>query len=223
MNKGDILSISYTAKVLDTGRVFNTTDMGTAKQAGIYNENTRYGDLPIVVGSDELLKGIDNALLEMKVGEERVLQLKPAEAFGERRTELVRVLPLQEFKKRGMAPFPGLVIDANGLYGRVQSVSGGRVRVDFNPEYAGKIVEYKVKVVKKLEKAEEQLQALAEKYLPMKNAKVETKFANGVAEIKLPANAVADVAELKQALAKQLQAAVQGVKEVRFVESFQRE
>jgi len=126
------------------------------------------------------VKGLEETLREMNVGEKRHVRLAPEKAFGQRRRELVAVVPLQEFRQRKIMPVSGLVIEIDGRYGKVQTVSGGRVRVDFNSDLAGKEVEYDVKVEKELKTAEEQVQALAEKYFayaPSVKAKVAGKKA----------------------------------------------
>ena len=53
-----------------------------------------------------------------------------------------------EFKKQGMKPEVGMAITSDGTTGIIRSVSGGRVRVDFNHELAGKNLEYDIKVIK---------------------------------------------------------------------------
>ena len=58
----------------------------------------------------------------------------------------------------------GLVIEMNGRQGRVQSVSGGRVRVDFNSPLAGKEIEYEVEVKEKITGDQKKAESLFEKY-----------------------------------------------------------
>jgi hypothetical protein len=74
----------------------------------------------------------------------------------------VKVVPLKEFKKQGMKPAPGMMFEADGRVGKVQSVSGGRVRIDFNYGLAGKALEYEVNVEEKINKTEEKIRLLLE-------------------------------------------------------------
>jgi FKBP-type peptidyl-prolyl cis-trans isomerase 2 len=46
-----------------------------------------------------------------------------------------------------MTPYPGMIVSVNRLRGKVLSVSGGRVRVDFNHPLAGKTLRFDVEVV----------------------------------------------------------------------------
>ena len=122
----------------------------------------------VIAGTRELLPGLDDALLHMKEGETKEIELSPEHAFGNRNAQLIKVLPLNEFKKNNIPSVPGTMVNANDMMGRVQSVSGGRVRVDFNPELAGKTVHYTIKIVKHYTEEKEQLQALTDKMFPGK-------------------------------------------------------
>lgn len=163
MNKGDILKFDYTACLKETGKVFETTIEGVAKEKEISKEGKSYGPVTVWLGEDEILAGIEEALLKLKEGEEKDFTLPPEKAFGQRNPELVRVVPLQQFKKQGIQPVPGMTFTIEGRTARIQSVSGGRVRVDFNPEFAGRVVVYKIKVVKAAKTNEEKAAYLFER------------------------------------------------------------
>ncbi len=163
MHAGDIISIEFTGRETSSGKVFDTTDKKVAEKEGLETEGREYGPVVIVAGNGEVLRGIDEALLHMKVGESKKLELSPEKAFGNRNAQLIKVLPLSDFKKNNVPAVPGTVVNANDMMGKVQSVSGGRVRVDFNPDLAGKTVEYDLKIIKHFTEEKEQLQALTDK------------------------------------------------------------
>ncbi|MBM3282206.1 MAG: peptidylprolyl isomerase [Candidatus Diapherotrites archaeon] len=163
MKKGDLISIEFTGREKSTGKVFDTTQKEVAEKEGLSTEGREYGPVSVVAGNGEVLPGLDNALVEMKVGEKKKIELTPEMAFGNRHAQLVKVLPLSEFKKNNIPPVPGTWINANEMMGKVQSVSGGRVRVDFNPELAGKEVEYELKILKHFTDEKEMLDVLTNK------------------------------------------------------------
>ena len=74
--------------------------------------------------------------------------------FGKRKPELIRLVKISEFRKRGINPIPGLIVNINGFPAVILSVSGGRVLVDFNNPLAGKKIKIVVKDIKKLDKKE---------------------------------------------------------------------
>lgn len=179
-SEGEVILVSYTARDRDSGRVHDTTSEKEAKEAGIWNQEREYRPLPVVFGQGNVFEKLENELKGMGVGESKKVLMEAKEAFGERNPELIRIVALKAFHEKKIAPFPGLVVEVDGKMGRIQSVSGGRVRVDFNHELAGKELEYEIKVEKRLESGLEIIRALAQKYfsfLPKEQLVVEQEEA----------------------------------------------
>lgn len=226
MKKGAVAVISFIGKDLASGKVFDTTSAEEAKSAGIFDANGIYRAIPVIVGAGDVLKGIDDALLGMSSGEEKIITLQPKDAFGERNPELVALVPLQEFRSRNMNPYPGMVVEVDGKQGRVQSASGGRVRVDFNAELAGRSIEYKLKVEKEISEKKEQLQALFEKYFAFLDAKqVKIELREGTAEITIPSalineSTIGKIAINKILFTKAILGTLEGFSAINFVEQF---
>lgn len=179
----DVLEVHYSIRPKD-GELFFTTDEKEAVKEGIYNENAKYGPATIIIGRKELFPKVEERLKDAEEGQEFVIELEAKDAYGERTADNIEVLPIQEFRKRNIEPFPGLIINADDRVGRIQSVSGGRVRIDFNHPMAGKTVQVKVKVLKKLNESKEIAEALAKKFFDNKakvsieGEKVITEFHN---------------------------------------------
>ncbi len=167
--KGDFVRINYVGRVKESGTVFDTTSEDVAKEGGIYDEKIQFKASPIVVGASHVIPGLDEALVGMEVGEKKAVAIPPEKGYGARDPKLVKVVPIKDFRKQGMRPVPGMRIEADGRVGRVQSVSGGRVRVDFNYELAGKALEYEVSVKEKINKLEEKIRLLLELHMPFAN------------------------------------------------------
>jgi FKBP-type peptidyl-prolyl cis-trans isomerase SlyD len=221
MKEKEVVLVEFTGKELGTGKVFDSTNAEEAKKAGIFKEKGIYEPIPVIVGRGEVIKGLDEALKEMKEGEEKTITVPPEKGFGERKKELIAVVPLKEFKTRKINPFPGMTVNINDRVGRVQSISGGRVRVDFNSELAGKTLEYKVKIVKKLVNPEEKIKALFKKYFPfVKNEKISLK--EGVTEIIVPGEYATRILSMKPVYAAMLLENIEGIKKVRFIDEFEK-
>ncbi len=217
---GDIVKVHYTA--FQDNEVVETTKEEVAVKEGIFDEKRKYQAAIAVIGERNFFEKVDNELKNMSVGEKKRIKLEPKEAFGERNDELVRVVALKEFKKRNITPFPGLVVDLNGLKGRVQSVSGGRVRVDFNHPLAGKEIEFELEVIEKIEGDENKANALVEKFFSFARDDIKFEFKENALIVEAPAHKLVGVEGLKRAFAK---AALKSTKakEVKFVESFTEE
>jgi len=158
MEKGDVVKIEYVGR-LESGEIFDLTSEELAKKEKIFNPKARYGSVSILIGANFVLPGLDKELETMKVGDEREVTVEPQEAFGKRKPELVKPFPSKSFRED---PKPGTMVDFGDTTGRVQTVSGGRVMVDFNHPLAGKRLIYKISILEKVDGEEEKLAAVME-------------------------------------------------------------
>ena len=181
MNEGDFAKIDYVGRVKG-GKVFDATSEETAKKEGVYNERGKYGSVLVPVGKGVVLKGLDEELLKANKGDEKKVSFGPDKAFGRRNPELVKLVPMKPFKEQGIQPVPGMPIQLDGMQARVQSVSGGRVRVDFNHPLADKELVYDYEVVAEYSKPEEKFAALASDLLPDCKA----SYNEGVGTLEVP-------------------------------------
>ncbi len=171
----EIIKVNYTGRIKD-GEVFDTTFEDVAKEHKIYAPNYVYAAAPIILGEGGIIKGLEEALKDMKEGENKTVVVPPEKAFGNRDNKLLRLLPIKVFKDNKVNPFPGMAVNLEGgLIGKVRSVSGGRVQVDFNHELAGKTLEYKIKVEKRAKDDNEKMEWISELIFPRFKIKMEKK------------------------------------------------
>lgn len=152
MESGKLVKISYDGYV--EGKLFDTTNEETAKKEGIFNPNMVYGFVTVSVGEKMLIPGLDKAIAEMNVGEEKELELVAEEAFGKRDASKVKIVPMKDFKKHDVRPIPGMPVNIDNQIGKIVSANGGRILVDFNHELAGKTLKYNLKVEEVIEAPE---------------------------------------------------------------------
>jgi FKBP-type peptidyl-prolyl cis-trans isomerase 2 len=163
-NDGDFLEIEYTARNDSDNSVLATTDEKTAKDNDIYNKDIKYGPALVILGSGAVVKGLERELKGMELNKEKSFVLEPADAFGERNADLVKVMPLSQFKAQNINPYPGMRLNMDNVAVTVVSVGSGRVVVDANHPDAGKKIKYEVKVVKKVDSDEEKVKSLSKTY-----------------------------------------------------------
>lgn len=188
IKEGDFVRLEFTGKVKETDDVFDTTSQEVAEEAGIFVENKEYGAIPIVVGGNHLLKAIDDAVIGLEAGESTHVSVDPENGFGKRDSNLIQLIPMKEFKKQGMNPAPGMKITSDNATGKVLTVSGGRVKVDFNHDLAGKNLEYDVSVSEIIEDDEEKVKSMIQlhySYPNMNLNKTEVKIDGDTISIKL--------------------------------------
>jgi len=138
------LEIKYIGYIKDTNTIID------------YTKN------PVVVpiGKGVLYSFLEKALENVEIGKTYVFTF--VRPFGERRDDLIKIIPLSEFVKRNIKPFPGLIVNVDGIRGTVRSVSGGRVIVDFNHPLAGKDLIYEIDVIREVDKLEDKIRGFIE-------------------------------------------------------------
>lgn len=214
MNKGDFVRISYTGK-LESGEIFDLTDEELAKKEGIFNPKIKYKPVPVIIGAGFVIPGLDKALAGMDTGEKKSVEVQSSEAFGERNAKLVRVIPRKVFRDMNYEPKQGQIVDFSGTKGRIQSVSAGRVMVDFNNPLAGKVLKYELEIKEKIDDSEGRINVVFE-FFGIEN--VSMKINEGsldIETIRLPAEVKDRISSLILEYAKP-----DGVSKVRFIETF---
>ncbi|MBR9681527.1 MAG: peptidylprolyl isomerase [Candidatus Altiarchaeota archaeon] len=151
MKLGQFVEMEYVGR-LETGEVFDSTDPKDLENAK--------GPLTIIMGAGHLIKGIEKAMLEMKVGDKCELDIPPEDGFGKRDAKLIKLFQLREFKKQNIVPYPGLKLTLDNKMGTVISVSSGRIIVDFNNPLTGRRLAYKIKINRIVSDLDEQIKGL---------------------------------------------------------------
>lgn len=153
--KNDFVEIEYIGKVKDNG-IFDTN---MKSEAARMNTNIETRPLIICLGQGMILPSIDQFIIGKEPGKFE-LELSPEKAFGIRYKELVKTFPMSVFQAQQQKPFPGMVFYFDNLLGKVNSVSGGRVTIDFNNPLAGKFVQYTLDVKREIADIKEKARAL---------------------------------------------------------------
>ncbi len=182
IKQGDFIKISYTAK-LEDGTVIDTTDEKVAKEYGIFDENGRYGDIVIVVGEGNVVKGLDEQLVGKEVGFKGEIVVPPEKAFGEYDPKKREIVSIRKFPER---PKPGQRVRLGNRVGTVERVIGRRVIVDFNHPLAGKTIIFDIEIKEKVEKLEEKIKALFVMYTGLD---VEVEVSDSTARVLIPKGA----------------------------------
>lgn len=155
INKNDFVELKYTGYA--QGEVFDSNIVEDMKN--LSNKN-KPREAIVVIGQGMVVSGLDKALEGKEIGKEFKINLKFNEAFGERKKNLVRLIPLNAFHEKKVDPKPGMVLALDDVVVKILTVSGARVIADFNNPLAGKDVEYKFIIVRKIEDEQERIKVL---------------------------------------------------------------
>lgn len=168
IKKGDIIKLSFTGK-LENGVVFDTTDEQVAKDNSVFNEDRKYEPMTIVVGAGAMVPGLEEDLEGKDVGNKGSVAVPPEKGYGPRSRELIEIVPAKKFDTKIE---PGMMVEYGNRVGVIESVSGGRAKIDYNEPLAGKTLTYDYKIEEQIEDKNEKVAALIESYIGP-----ETKYA----------------------------------------------
>jgi len=137
VKKGEWIKVEYTG-TLDDGTIFDST--------GVNGGNP----LKFQVGSGQLIKGFDESVQGKDIGEEYLIRLEPTDAYGELKEGMTHKVPRDQFPK-GVELQPGLMLMVQGPQGQmpasIQSIDENEVTIDLNHPMAGKVLNFKIKIV----------------------------------------------------------------------------
>ncbi len=92
VKSGDTVSVDY---ILTTdGKVVDTTIESVAKENNIYVAGRKYQPLNFTVGKGEMIKGFDEGVIGMKVGETKTLTVPPEKGYGPIDPRAIHVIPV---------------------------------------------------------------------------------------------------------------------------------
>jgi FKBP-type peptidyl-prolyl cis-trans isomerase 2 len=103
---GDTAKVDYTGRLAD-GRVFDTSMWSVASNDALYPKSlafelrsqSLYTPLTFTVGSGQLIKGFDNGVIGMTVGQTKVIVVPPSQGYGEMNTSKLFYADLMEFQQ----------------------------------------------------------------------------------------------------------------------------
>ncbi len=221
VEKGTLVKVDYEAWTED-GELFDTTNKDVAKANDRFSEEVVYEPLPVLVGTGRVIPGFDEAMIAATVGEEVDVKIPQEKAFGPKDPSKVDTIPMREFQKQEVNPYPGMRLQLQGKMATVTNVSPGRVRVDFNAPFAGKALRYKFTIREAIEDPATKVKGFIElAYGQGRATDFEVTVDGETADIKLPDSCKYDQRWFvaKYRLVSDLRAYA-GIKTTRFIEEY---
>ena len=134
--KGDTVSVEYTGK-LESGEVFDTSKGREP--------------LEFEIGAHSVIKGFENGVEGMKIGEEKDIDISAEEGYGQRNENYIKELPKETVPKE-LELKKGMILmfkreDGMRIPAIVNEINKDTISVDFNHPLAGKNLKFKVKLL----------------------------------------------------------------------------
>ncbi len=161
INGGDLVRIAFTGRRASDQSIFETTDVPTARDTGIFDPKIVYGPRLVIMDRGMMLPGLEEGIRRMEVGQTGKINIPYSVGFGPRHKELLRIMPEREFSKQGVRPQVGLMVNMDGVPARVKSASSGRVVLDFNHPLAEQDLMYIVNLLEVISEPAAKVKALA--------------------------------------------------------------
>jgi FKBP-type peptidyl-prolyl cis-trans isomerase 2 len=155
VKKGDHIAVNYVG-TLEDGTIFDTSIEEQAKKGGVYSEYRDYEPLEFTVGAGQMIKGFDQGVIGMKVGETKRVKIPAKEAYGEHDPSLIQEIStkvlLQAAAGANVTEIKvGDSFFMTGPYGRreakVVSTNDTTTRFDLNHPLAGKTLIFDITLV----------------------------------------------------------------------------
>lgn len=162
VKEGDVIKLNFTGRYKNTDEIYNSTIEEVAVEAGLSTENRVFKPIATIVGRTQLFPEINDAIIGSEVGDKFTVEVPCDHAFGQRNPKLIELIHIREFKKEGITPVPGMAIKYKGRVGKVLTVNGGRVKIDFNDEAAGKDLICDIELCEIIEDDDEIIKAIVE-------------------------------------------------------------
>jgi peptidylprolyl isomerase len=124
---------------------------GKLEDGTVFDKTDRDTPIEFTIGEGRMLPKIENAVKGMKTGEKKNIKLKPEEAFGERREDLIKDVPraaiaLDKEPKVG-ATLLLMTDDRRAFPATIVKVEEETLKIDFNHPLAGKNVIITIEVL----------------------------------------------------------------------------
>ena len=138
INTGDKVKVEYEGR-LENGDIFDSSQHGDHSHP-----------LEFEIGAKQIIPGFENAILGMEMGEEKQVTLQPKEAYGNPTPDLIKKLPREQLPKEELKEGMTLALSIpNGsqMPATITEVTDDIVTIDLNSPLAGKVLNFKIKVV----------------------------------------------------------------------------
>jgi len=139
INKGSKVKLDYEGR-LESGEIFDSS-----------THEDHSHPLEFEAGSGQVIKGFDDSVMGMKIGEEKEFSIEAKEAYGDYKPELKKDIPRSDLPK-DQEPKPGMILMVGTPDGRqfpikIAAVTDKTVTIDLNHPLAGKKLIFKIKIV----------------------------------------------------------------------------
>jgi FKBP-type peptidyl-prolyl cis-trans isomerase SlyD len=164
LQDGDFIRLAYTARTVEDDQLVDTTDEEVAEEEGVADQGT-FEPRVVVLGEGHIFPGVEDDIRGKEVGDEGSVTVPAGEAFGEYDEEQVRTVSADKIDEDDR--YPGARVQIDGEQGVLETIVGGRARVDFNHPLAGEDIIYEYEILEVVEDDVEKAEGLLGMFLDL--------------------------------------------------------
>ncbi|WP_104760795.1 FKBP-type peptidyl-prolyl cis-trans isomerase [Helicobacter cetorum] len=116
----------------------------------VLDSNIAKEPLEFIIGANQVIMGLEKAVLKAKIGEYEEVVIAPEEAYGAYESSYLQEVPREQFEgielEKGMTVF-GQTEDNQTVQALVKDFSATHVMIDYNHPLAGKTLAFRFKVL----------------------------------------------------------------------------
>jgi len=136
IKEGYFVKVEYTGTFED-GEVFDSTELAGCP-------------LEFQIGAQQVIDGFEKAIAGMELNEEKHVKIQPADAYGEYQSEMTKEIPRDRMPAEKLEA--GMTLMATLPHGQqvpvtITAVTADKVTIDMNHPLAGKILNFKIKLI----------------------------------------------------------------------------
>ena len=137
---------------IENGKYVQIEYEGTLEDGSLFDSTEKSGQpLEFQLGASQVIEGFESAIKEMGQGEEKVIKIDPAKAYGQPDPELIKEFPRESVpNNENLEPGQRVIVTAaNGMpfQAKIVEVDETNVKIDLNHPLAGETLNFKLKVV----------------------------------------------------------------------------
>lgn len=129
-------------------------ELKDGKTGEILESNLNSDPIAFLSGKDQIIQKLEDEILNLQAGESKTVLISPSDGVGEYREDAVQILPKEQFAgidlAVGMELF-GQAEDGATTRVSVKAIGEQDVTIDFNHPFAGKELEFNIKIVENRE------------------------------------------------------------------------
>ncbi|PLX92142.1 MAG: peptidylprolyl isomerase [Desulfuromonas sp.] len=127
---------------------------GTLADGTVFDSSREHAPLEFALGANQVIKGFEEAVSGMTVGETKTVTLPADEAYGPHHAQLVHEISASQFAE-GVTPTVGMQIQSQGAEGEppliamITEVTEDKVTIDANHPLAGKDLTFELELMER--------------------------------------------------------------------------